>query len=70
MEVFDSHRDVLAYERAVADERILVVANLGDGDIVHPVHRAEPAAVSTPAIEVTMSALRLPPHSAAALRLL
>ncbi len=70
LEVFDSHSDVLAYERAVADERILVVANLGDGDIVHPVHRAEPAAVSTPAIEVTMSALRLPPHSAAALRLL
>ncbi len=48
---------MLAYERASDDERILVVANLGDDDIVHPVHRAEPAAVSDPAVEVTVSSI-------------
>lgn len=74
LEVFDTHADVIAYERVVAvgdgdDERILVVANLGEGEILHPVHRAEPAAVSTTAVEVTSSAVRLPPHSAAVLRL-
>ena len=69
LQVFDTHADVLAYERAADDERILVVANLGDGDIVHPVHRAEPAAVSDPAVVVTASSITLPPHSAAVLRL-
>ncbi len=69
LQVVDTHADVLAYERASDDERILVVANLGDADIVHPVHRAEPAAVSDPAVEVTASSVTLPPHSAAVLRL-
>ncbi len=69
LELFDAHPDVVAFERAVEGERLLVVANLGAGTVVHPVHRAEPAAVSDPAVTVSPSAVTLPPQSAAVLRL-
>jgi hypothetical protein len=46
-----------------------VVANLGEAEVVHPVHRGEAAAVSDSAVAVTDSAVTLPPHSAAVLRL-
>jgi glycosidase len=83
LELFDTHPDVIAYERAAAPadekagvggefdaaERFLVVANLGAGEVVHPVHRGEAAAVSDPAVAVTESSVTLPPNSAAVLRL-
>ncbi len=69
LQMFDVHADVVAFERAGDGERFLIVANLGEVEILHPVHRADPVAVSDLAIEVTASAVKLPPHTAAVLRL-
>ena len=84
LELFDTHPDVIAYERAATSaggaagadgvpgddaERLLVVANLGEAEVVHPVHRGEAAAVSDSAVAVTDSSVTLAPDSAAVLRL-
>lgn len=67
LELFDTHPNLLAFERATENERILVVANLGEDQIVHPANRAQLAAASDPAVEVTRSSITLPPHTAAVL---
>jgi len=69
LQLFDTHPDVIAFERRHGDERIAVVANLGERSITHPINGAEPAAMSSSTIELTRSAVSLPPHTAALLRL-
>jgi glycosidase len=69
LELFDAHADVICFERAADDERVLVVANMGEDAVAHPVHRAEPLAQSNSDIAVTTSSVTLPPHSAAVVRL-
>ena len=69
LELFDTHPDVIAFERRHGEERIAVVANLGERTITHAVNGAEVAAASSPAVELTRSAVALPAHTAAVLRL-
>ncbi len=69
LELFDTHGDVIAYERRAGEDRFLVVANLGERAITHPVNAGDAVATSHPDVDVTDSAVHLPAHSAAVLRL-
>ncbi|MCC5950923.1 MAG: DUF3459 domain-containing protein [Acidimicrobiia bacterium] len=69
LELFDTDPDIIAYERRHDDERFVVVANLGERTVRHPVNDAQAAALSGPRIELRSSSVSLPPHSATVLRL-